>query len=171
MISVLVLCTGNSARSILTEACLNDPRIGQGRFKAYSAGSKPTGRVNPFAEALLQDKGYDTSAMKSESWDAYSGDGAPALDLVITVCDSAANESCPLFPGKALKAHWGQSDPAAVEGSDEAIAEAFAEAYEIAKARVERLATNIEQIMQLAHEEQRSAIEMIGRDGLESIRA
>ncbi len=131
--NVLVLCTGNSARSILGEMLIN--RLGEGRFKGFSAGSTPTGKVNPFAIALLQDKGYEVEGLRSKSWDEFSGEGAPELDFVFTVCDNAAGEICPLWhtrPGKKqpFKAHWGIPDPANASGSDVDIRMAFETAYQ-----------------------------------------
>ena len=128
--NVLFLCTGNSARSILAEAILN--RVGNGRFKAFSAGSTPRGEVNPHALALLGKLGFPTARLRSKSWEEFSWDGhpdAPELDFVFTVCDNAAGEVCPFWPGQPMTAHWGLPDPAAVQGSDAEIALAFAEAY------------------------------------------
>jgi protein-tyrosine-phosphatase len=114
--SVLFLCTGNSARSILAESMLNS--MGRPRFKAYSAGSRPTGRVNAFALDYLAANRMPTGSLRSKSWDEFARIGAPAMDFVITVCDSAAGEVCPLWPGQPMTAHWGVPDPAAVAGSD-----------------------------------------------------
>ena len=113
--NVLFLCTGNSARSILAECVLN--RLGRGRFKAYSAGSFPKGKVHPFALDLLERQGYPTAGLRSKSWDELAAPGAPPLDFVFTVCDNAAGEVCPIWPGQPMTAHWGLPDPAAVEGS------------------------------------------------------
>lgn len=132
--NILVLCTGNSARSILGEAILNSK--GQGRFTAFSAGSKPTGVPNPFAIALLQSKGHDTGFSRSKSWDEFAAPGAPKLDVVITVCDSAAAESCPYWPGAPVSAHWGLPDPASVQGSDADKAAAFEATYDALSRRV-----------------------------------
>lgn len=128
MIGVLILCTANSARSILAEAILN--RLGKGRFQAFSAGSHPRGVPNPRAIELLDGLGYDTSTLRSKSWDEFAAPGAPRLDLVITVCDAAAGESCPYWPGAPLKAHWGVPDPASATGSAEAERAAFRQAYD-----------------------------------------
>src|SRR3546814_7108262 len=112
--NVLFLCTGNSARSILAEALLN--RDGEGRFRAFSAGSFPKGDVHPQALSLLDELGFDTAGLRSKSWDEFSQPGAPRFDFIFTVCDNAAGETCPIWPGKPMSAHWGIADPAAVEG-------------------------------------------------------
>lgn len=132
--NVLFLCTGNSARSILAEACLN--REGRGRFTAYSAGSHPKGEVHPMAIELLKRANYDTAGLRSKSWDEFAAPGAPKMDFVFTVCDSAAAEACPVWPGQPMTAHWGVPDPAAVEGSDTEKALAFAEAYRMLNNRI-----------------------------------
>lgn len=129
---ILVLCTGNSARSILAEAVLN--RDGAGRVRAYSAGSKPTGRVNPGAVRLLARIGLPTEGCRSKSWDEFAAPGAPRMDLVVTVCDSAAGETCPVWPGAPLTAHWGVDDPAAAP--EDRIDEAFRVAYHRLSARI-----------------------------------
>lgn len=126
-LAVLFLCTGNSARSILSEAILN--RKGEGRFRAYSAGSRPAGAVNPNALALLQRLGYETSGLRSKSWDEFAAPRGGRMDFVFTVCDNAAGETCPLWPGQPITAHWGVPDPAAVVGSDEEKRRAFEAAY------------------------------------------
>ena len=134
MYNVLFLCTGNSARSILAEAILN--KVGAGRFQAYSAGSHPNGRVNPHALELLQRLDYDTSKFRSKPWDEFAAPASPKLDFVITVCDSAAGEVCPVWPGQPMTAHWGMPDPAAVEGTPAQIALAFADTYRMLNNRI-----------------------------------
>ncbi len=124
--NVLFLCTGNSARSILAEAILN--KEGRGRFKAYSAGSMPKGEVNPHALDLVRALGFSDSDFRSKSWEEFAAPGAPPLDFVITVCDNAAGEVCPVWPGQPMTAHWGVPDPAAVEGTHAEEAAAFLEA-------------------------------------------
>ncbi|THD61150.1 arsenate reductase ArsC [Phenylobacterium sp.] len=123
--NALFLCTGNSARSIIAEALLN--RLGRGRFKAYSAGSFPRGEVNPYALPIVESLGFDAADFRSKSWDEFAAPGAPPLDFVFTVCDNAAGEVCPIWPGQPITAHWGVPDPATVEGSSTEIALAFAE--------------------------------------------
>jgi len=125
--NVLVLCTGNSARSILGEALIN--YRGQGRFRAFSAGSHPNGKVNPHALKLLQELNIPIENPRSKSWDEFATPGAPTLDFIITVCDNAAGEVCPVWPGHPMAAHWGVPDPAHVEGDDAAKMQAFREAY------------------------------------------
>lgn len=125
--NVLFLCTGNSARSILAEALLNN--IGRRQFRAYSAGSHPAGQVNPFAIELLEKSRLLTQGLRSKSWDEFAAAGAPPLDFVFTVCDKAAGEVCPVWPGQPMTAHWGIEDPAAVQGSDEDKRKAFLNAF------------------------------------------
>jgi arsenate reductase len=136
--NVLFLCTGNSARSILAEAILN--RIGAGKFVAHSAGSQPKGAVHPQALALLQRLGFPTAGLRSKSWDEFAVAGAPHLDFVFTVCDNAANEVCPVWPGQPMTAHWGVPDPAAAEGTESQIAQAFRDAFLALQRRIELFA-------------------------------
>jgi len=137
VINVLFLCTGNSARSILAEAILN--RRGAGRFAGFSAGSQPRGDVHPLALALLKEKGHDVARLRSKSWDEFAAGNAPRMDRVVTVCDNAAGEACPVWPGHPAKAHWGLPDPAAVHGSEAEQRSAFAETYAALDRRVAEL--------------------------------
>jgi protein-tyrosine-phosphatase len=132
--NVLFLCTGNSARSILAEAILN--KAGAGKFQAFSAGSQPKGQVHPEARKLLQSLGFDTRGFRSKSWNEFARPGAPALDFVFTVCDNAAGEACPLWPGQPMTAHWGIPDPAAATGSAAEISLAFKDAYRMLSQRI-----------------------------------
>jgi arsenate reductase len=132
--NVLFVCTGNSARSIIAECILN--RLGQGRFKAYSAGSNPAGYVNPNALALLQRLNYRIKTLRSKSWSEFAAPSPIVLDFVFTVCDNAAGETCPVWPGQPMSAHWGLPDPAAVTGSDAEIATAFNETYRMLNNRL-----------------------------------
>lgn len=134
-LNVLFLCTGNSARSIIGEVLLNN--IGAGRFKAYSAGSFPKGEVNPFALELLQRSRFNIEGLRSKSWDEFAKPDSPHLDFVFTVCDSAANEVCPVWPGQPMTAHWGLVDPAAVEGTDDEKKRAFLAAMTHLQRRIE----------------------------------
>ena len=132
--NVLFLCTGNSARSIIAEAILN--RLGKGKFVAFSAGSQPKGAVNPNTIRLLRRLDYDTSTLRSKSWSEFAQDGAPKLDFVFTVCDNAAGESCPVWPGQPMTAHWGIPDPAEAQGTPAEIAFAFNDAYRMLSQRI-----------------------------------
>jgi protein-tyrosine-phosphatase len=132
--NTLFLCTGNSARSIIAEAILD--KLGAGRFRAYSAGSQPKGAVNPHAVALLQSLGYDTQGFRSKSWSEFAKPGAPALDFVFTVCDNAAGEACPVWPGQPMTAHWGVLDPAEATGTPAEVALAFKDAYRMLHQRI-----------------------------------
>lgn len=133
--NVLFLCTGNSARSILAESILNHES--DGRFRAYSAGSQPKGEVHPFSVELLRGLGHDTGYFRSKNWDEFTKPGAPEIDFIFTVCDNAAGESCPVWPGKPMTAHWGIPDPAAAEGTDAEKHLAFADAYRMLKNRID----------------------------------
>ncbi|MBI1204736.1 MAG: arsenate reductase ArsC [Rhodopseudomonas sp.] len=139
--NVLFLCTGNSARSIMAEAILNG--LGKGQFKAYSAGTDPAGAVNPHAINILRACGYDVSSLRSKNWQEFAGSAGatdvPELDLIITVCDEAAGESCPIWPGEPMTVHWGIADPAKATGSEAEIAAAFDEAYGQLKRRIDLL--------------------------------
>lgn len=130
--NVLFLCTGNSARSILGEAIMN--KLGEGRFRAYSAGSQPKGQVHPMALSVLQGLGFDTTDMRSKSWDEFAGSGAPQFDFIFTVCDNAAGETCPVWIGHPMTAHWGIEDPAAIEGEGQR--EAFLQALRYLQNRI-----------------------------------
>jgi arsenate reductase len=132
--NVLFLCTGNSARSILAESILNERSRGQ--FRAYSAGSHPAGRVNPFALELLERLNLPTGGLRSKSWDEFAAPGAPPLDFVFTVCDNAAGEVCPAWPGQPMTAHWGLPDPAAVQGTDAEKTEAFRQVFRALERRI-----------------------------------
>lgn len=132
--NVLFLCTGNSARSILAEAIVN--RVGQGRFKGFSAGSQPKGQVHPYALDLLKSLNHDTDFARSKDWQEFAEPGAPEMNFVFTVCDNAANESCPIWPGQPMTAHWGVPDPAAAEGTEAEKRLAFADAYRMLNNRI-----------------------------------
>ena len=132
--NVLILCTGNSARSLIGESILNHDT--GGRFRGFSAGSNPTGQPNPFAITLLEKLGHDTSGLRSKNWAEFSGPAAPKMDFVFTVCGNAAGETCPIWPGHPASAHWGTPDPAAATGSDKDIAAAFEDAHRRLAARI-----------------------------------
>ena len=158
--NVLVLCTGNSARSVLGEVLINE--LGKGRFRAYSAGSQPTGKPNPFAVELLDGLGYDTSYVRSKSWDEFSGEDAVQMDYVITVCSSAAGETCPYWAGAPVSAHWGIPDPAGAGETDAENRSAFQLAHARMKARVEAfLALPLEDMDTVA---QKKALAQIGTE-------
>jgi arsenate reductase len=133
--NVLFLCTGNSARSVIAEAIMN--REGRGHFRAFSAGSQPKGQVNPRTITLLRGLGYDTSDFRSKSWAEFAQPGAPQLDFVFTVCDNAAGEACPIWPGQPMTAHWGVPDPAEAAGTEAQIAAAFMDTYRMLARRIE----------------------------------
>ena len=139
-LNVLFLCTGNSARSILAEAFLNS--AADGRFRAYSAGSHPAGKVNPFAIELLQKHGLSAGDWRSKNWDEFAKPSAPEMHFIFTVCDNAAGETCPFWPGRPMTAHWGVADPAAVQGSDDDKRKAFLDAFRLLSNRI-RLFINL----------------------------
>jgi arsenate reductase (thioredoxin) len=158
--NVLFLCTGNSARSILAEALLNQK--GKPNFRAYSAGSHPAGRVNLYAIRQLETAGLPTTGLRSKGWDEFAKPGAPQMDFVFTVCDNAAKEICPVWPGQPLTAHWGVIDPAAVAGSDEQVQRAFREAFVTLDRRIGLfLSLPLSSLDQLAI---KKAVDRIGRD-------
>jgi arsenate reductase len=160
--NVLFLCTGNSARSILAEALLN--YWGKGRFHAYSAGSQPKGQVHPLALETLQRSHMPTEQMRSKSWEEFARPGAPRMDFVFTVCDSAAQEVCPIWPGQPMTAHWGIADPAAVRGTDEEQARAFARAFRELDARIKIFTSlRLEALDQLALKRELDAIGKVGQ--------
>ena len=134
MFNVLFLCTGNSARSIMAEAILK--RVGMGKFNAFSAGSQPKGEIHPYALHLLKNLNHDTSFARSKNWEEFAAPGAPIMQFVFTVCDNAANESCPVWPGQPMTAHWGVPDPAAVEGLEAENRLAFADSYRMLNNRI-----------------------------------
>lgn len=136
-LNVLFLCTHNSARSVLAECLLN--HLGGARFRAFSAGSQPSGRVNPFALQALAEQGIDTTGVRSKAWEKFAAPDAPAMDLIITVCDSAAGETCPVWPGHPATAHWGYADPSATPGSDAAKLTAFRDTLALIRRRLEIL--------------------------------
>ena len=155
--NILILCTGNSARSIMAEALFNT--LGAGRFKAYSAGSHPSGKVNPFAIEQVQALGYPVEGLRSKSWDEFAQPGAQEMDFVITVCDNAAGEACPFWPGQPMTAHWGFPDPAAVQGTDEVKREAFKQTVRQIRHRVQLfLSLPLETLDRMAIENKMQAI-------------
>lgn len=162
---VLVLCTGNSARSVMAEALINT--MGQGRFRAWSAGSHPTGKVNPFAIEQIQTLGYPLAELSSKSWDRFAHADAPNMDFIITVCDRAAGEVCPLWPGQPVTAHWGCADPAAVAGSDDVKRRAFRETFRILMNRV-RLFVDLP-VALLDRVALKAELNRIGRSGMENV--
>ena len=139
--NVLFLCTHNSARSLMAEAIMNNPVVSRGLFKGYSAGSQPSGRPNPFALGQIQRAGLPIDGMRSKDWNEFTLPGAPKMDFVFTVCDNAANEVCPVWPGQPMTAHWGVPDPSNVEGGDEAKRRAFAETFRVLAARINLFAS------------------------------
>ena len=139
--NILFLCTGNSARSILAEAITNNLSVSRGKFRAYSAGSRPKGAPHPLALELLAQTHMPTAGLRSKSWDEFAAPGAPVMDFVITVCDQAAGEQCPFWPGQPVTAHWGMPDPAAAEGSDEQKRRAFSDTANMLRRRIELLAS------------------------------
>ncbi len=158
LFSILVLCTGNSARSILGEALFN--QLGNGRVLAFSAGSKPKGQPHPGALRLLERRGIETSDFRSKSWLEFTGPDAPRIDLVITVCGNAAGEACPVFPGTPLRAHWGLADPAAIVGSDAQVDAAFAQTWTYLEARVRAFLS-----LPIAEMSRETVIEALGKIG------
>jgi arsenate reductase (thioredoxin) len=162
--NVLFLCTGNSARSILAESLLN--RIGAGRFRAFSAGSFPKGQVHPLVLELLERMGLPTEGLWSKRWDEFAAAGAPALDFILTVCDNAAGEACPVWPGKPITAHWGIADPAAVEGTPEQETLAFRKTVRELETRI-RLLINLP-IATLNHLTLKAKLNEIGRTEVDS---
>ena len=159
--NVLFLCTGNSARSIMAESLLSHLEAGRGRFKAFSAGSHPKGEVHPLALETLKRNGLPATGFRSKSWDEFSTPDAPRMDFVFTVCDQAASEVCPIWPGHPMTAHWGIPDPAAVEGADEDKRRAFQDALELLRQRVEQFSNvSFEDVGRLAIQRE---IDGIGR--------
>jgi arsenate reductase len=158
--NVLFLCTGNSARSIMAEACMNNLSISRGKFVGYSAGSHPKGKVHPMALDLMKQSNMSTEGLHSKSWDEFARTDAPVMDFVITVCDNAAGEQCPYWSGQPMTAHWGVPDPAAVDGSEAERRRAFIDAYTVLRRRIELLASLPLDNLDLAL---RKRVEEIGR--------
>jgi protein-tyrosine-phosphatase len=157
LLNVLFLCTGNSARSIMAESILNS--IGKDKFKAFSAGSRPAGKVNPLALELLEKNRYSTAGLRSKDWNEFSRQGAPFMHFVFTVCDQAAAEPCPVWPGKPMTAHWGVVDPAAVQGPEEVKRRAFLKAYTELHRRISLFINlPLDKLSELALKEQLDAI-------------
>lgn len=155
--NVLFICTGNSARSIMAEAIMN--KVGQGRFKAFSAGSNPAGKVNPSAIELLERNRFNTEGLRSKNWSEFAGKDAPQMDFVLTVCDKAAGEVCPIWPGQPMSAHWGVPDPVSVEGADEQKRKAFSDVFMTLNRRIAIfLALPIDKIDQLTLKNELSRI-------------
>lgn len=168
--NVLFLCTVNSARSILAESSMNG--LGRTRFHAYSAGSFPTGRVRPEAIALLRSLNLPTEGLRSKSWDEFAAPGAPQMDFIFTVCDNAAGEACPVWPGEPVTAHWGVADPAAAAGSDVEIMSAFREAFRILDMRVKLFSSpRLEGLNRLATEREARRIGRAEADSLAGAQA
>jgi arsenate reductase (thioredoxin) len=160
--NVLFLCTGNSARSILAEAASNNLAVSRGKLRAFSAGSHPKGEVHPFALEILNQLHFPTDDLRSKSWDEFSRPDAPQMDFVFTVCDKAAAEECPYWPGQPMTAHWGVADPVLVEGTEEEKRKAFREAFRILRRRIELFASlPIESLSRLALQER---VDQIGRE-------
>jgi arsenate reductase (thioredoxin) len=162
-LNVLFLCTGNSARSILAEAILN--RLGAGRFRGYSAGSHPTGQVNPLAKNLLRQRNYDVSKLRSKSWEEFAAPGAPKLDFVFTVCDDAANEVCPIWPGQPMSAHWGLPDPVKAQGTEAERNLAFADTMRMLTQRIDIFVNlPLDQLSKLSLQQELDAIGRMRRE-------
>ena len=160
--NVLFLCTGNSARSILGEAAINNLSISQGKFKGFSAGSHPKGQVNPFALELLKRNNFSTEGLRSKSWEEFAQRGAPPLDFVFTVCDNAAGETCPVWPGQPMTAHWGVADPSLSQGTDEQVLKAFRDTATVLKRRIElMLALPMQALDRISLQQ---AVDRIGRE-------
>lgn len=167
MLNVLFLCTGNSARSILAEAMMNHQRSGGGKFRAFSAGSHPKGAVDPLALELLEQQRIPTEGLRSKSWDEFAGPDAPRMHFVFTVCDQAAAEQCPIWPGHPMTTNWGVPDPAAVTASDEARRRAFREAVLVLRCRIELFASlPIASLTRLALQERLDEIGRVQPTGL-----
>jgi protein-tyrosine-phosphatase len=165
MVNVLFLCTGNSVRSIMAEAVINQPLISKGRFRGFSAGSHPVGAVNPLALALLEQHHIPTGGLRSKSWDEFAAAGAPQMHFIFTVCDRAAAELCPRWPGQPLTAHWGVPDPTAFNGTAEERRRAFREALFVLRRRIELFTSlPVDTLTRLALQER---LDDIGRDATE----